>query len=125
MRFVRRPHRARCTALSVVRAGRSRGRGIRLGRSAWAPPLGLSGPGVIRTGIDAVFPTGREIEVAAMTIHAARRSMRLTAWLSRNGDSIVLALPGSKELMFEENAPGPSDGSHWEMLDRILRSIGR
>jgi len=63
--------------------------------------------------------------MAAMTIHAAHRSTRLTAWLSRDGDSIVLALPGSKELRFEEGEPGPSDASHWEMLDRILRSIGR
>jgi hypothetical protein len=61
----------------------------------------------------------------AITIHAAHPSTRLTAWLSRAGDSIVLALPGSKELRFEEATSGPSDGSHWEMLDRILRSTGR
>jgi len=61
----------------------------------------------------------------ALTIQEAHRSMRLPAWLSRDGDSIVLALPGPKELKFEEAASGPSDRSHWELLDRILRSIGR
>jgi hypothetical protein len=61
----------------------------------------------------------------ALTIHAAHPHTRLTTWLSRDGDSIVLALPGSKELRFQEAAGGPSDGSNWEMLDRILRSIGR
>jgi hypothetical protein len=62
--------------------------------------------------------------MAAMTIHAARRSMRLTGWLSRDGDSIVLELPGS-EWRFEEVASGSSDGSSRKVLDRILRSIGR
>jgi hypothetical protein len=61
----------------------------------------------------------------AMTIHAAHPHTRLTTWLSRDGDSIVLALPGSKELRFVEAASGPSDGSHWEVLDRILRSTGK
>ena len=63
--------------------------------------------------------------MAAMTIHAAHRSTRLIAWLSRDGDSIVLALPGSKELRFQEGESGPSDGSHWEVLNKILRSTGR
>ncbi len=60
-----------------------------------------------------------------MTIHAARRSTRLTAWLSRDGDSIVLVLPGSGELRFQEGESGPSGGSQWEVLDKILRSTGR
>jgi hypothetical protein len=63
--------------------------------------------------------------MAVMTIHAARPSTRLTTWLSRDGDSIVLALPGSKELRFQEGEPGASDGSHWEVLNKILRSTGR
>jgi hypothetical protein len=61
----------------------------------------------------------------AITIQAAHPNMRLTAWLSRDGDSIVLALPGSKVLRFEEAATGPSDGSHWEVLNKILRSTGK
>ncbi len=60
------------------------------------------------------------------TIHAAPHSARLTAWLSRERDSIVLALPGSTEpLRFQEPAAGPSDSSHWEVLDQILRSTGK
>jgi hypothetical protein len=61
----------------------------------------------------------------AMTIHAAYPHTRLTAWLSRDGDSIVLALPGSKDLRFQEGESGPSDGLHWEVLNKILRSTGK
>ena len=61
----------------------------------------------------------------AITIHAAPPHTRLTTWLSRDGDSIVLALPGSKELRFQEGELGPSDGSQWEVLDLILRSTGK
>ena len=61
-----------------------------------------------------------------MTIHAATPSVRLNVWLSRDGDSIVLALPGSKEpLRFQEAGVGPSDGTHWGVLNRILRSTGK
>jgi hypothetical protein len=62
----------------------------------------------------------------AMTIHAAPPSKRLTVWLSRDGDSIVLALNGSKEPMrFQGPVSGASGDSHWEALDQVLRSTGR
>jgi len=64
--------------------------------------------------------------MAAMTIHAPKRSTRLTAWLSRDGDSIVLAGPVLNEpLSFHKGASGPSENGHWEKLDWILRSLGR
>jgi hypothetical protein len=75
-------------------------------------------PGVVRPGLsDAVHHSGRDIGMAAMTIYAAHRSLRLPVWLSRDGDSIVLALPGPKELKFEEAASGSSDGPNWKMLE--------
>jgi hypothetical protein len=58
-------------------------------------------------------------------IYAARRTARLTAWLSRNGGTIVLALPGSRELRFQDPRPRPADGSDWDVLDQILRSTGK
>ncbi len=62
----------------------------------------------------------------AMTIHAPTHSQRFTGWLSRDGTSIVLELPASTEsLRFLGTGEGPSDDSHWSVLDRILRSTGR
>ena len=58
-------------------------------------------------------------------IYAAPRTARLTAWLSRDGDTIVLALPGSRDLRFREPDPGLADGSNWDILDQILRSTGK
>ena len=61
-----------------------------------------------------------------MTIHAPTRSQRLTGWLSRDGDSIVVQLLGATEPMrFEAPETGPPDGSPWEAFDRILRSTGK
>ena len=56
-------------------------------------------------------------------IYAAPRTARLTAWLSRDGDTIVLALPGARDLRFQD--PGLADGSNWDVLDQILRSTGK
>jgi hypothetical protein len=58
-------------------------------------------------------------------IYAAPRTERLTAWLSRNGGTIVLALPGSRELRFQDPDPGLAAGSNWDVLDQILRSTGK
>jgi hypothetical protein len=61
-------------------------------------------------------------------VHAALRSVRLKSWLSRDGDSITLAVPGANEpLRFREQEPEsvPSAPSNWEILDRVLRSSGR
>lgn len=61
-------------------------------------------------------------------VHAALRSVRLKSWISRDGDSITLAVPGAKEpLRFREEERGsvPSDHTNWEILDRVLRSSGK
>ena len=64
--------------------------------------------------------------MAVITVHAPQRSTRLTAWLSRDGDSIVLALPALNEpLRFQEGVAGPIEGGPWEKLDWILRSTGK
>jgi len=62
----------------------------------------------------------------ATTIHAPTHSTRFTVWLSRDGDSIVLALPGSNEpLRFQGPGATQSEDSNWETLDQVLRSTGR
>ena len=62
----------------------------------------------------------------AITIHAPTRSQGFRGWLSRDGTSIVLRTPASTEpLRFQETGEGPSERSHWSVLDRILRSTGK
>jgi hypothetical protein len=62
----------------------------------------------------------------AITVHAAPPNARLTVWLSRDGESIRLLLGGSAEtLSFQEQRSGTSEPSHWEILDKILRTTGK
>jgi hypothetical protein len=61
-------------------------------------------------------------------VHAAPRRVRLKTWLSRDGQSILLAVPGAEEpLRFQGQEPEsvPSGPGNWEVLDRVLRSWGK
>jgi hypothetical protein len=60
-----------------------------------------------------------------MEAYANPHTESFSVWLSRDGRSIVLELPGSRELRFQDGSPGIADRSHWDVLDQILRSTGR
>ena len=61
-------------------------------------------------------------------VQPAPRRVRLKTWLSRDGESILLALPGAEEpLRFpvQEAESVPSRPGNWDILDRVLRSWGK